>query len=351
MLSSLSSNVILSKARAMYGRRLKKDDYLNLLNCQSVPEIARYLKDNTAYAETLSGINETEIHRGQLEAKLKQKLFEDASSLCQYELSVGEHFSQYLISRSEIEQILHCLVFLQAGTPEEYLFSLPMFLNKHTHIDLPALGRVKSYEDLLDALSHTPYRKILEPFRPIPGIPLNYTGIENALYSYLYENMFSMIDRYAKGETGRQLRQIFESFIDFNNYIRIIRLKSRYKAGPDFIRSSLIPFGTIKEKYLNELLASETREEMLDVMKTLPSGKRYLKTSHDYPDEVPEIILLQTCRHDIHFSTHPPVVMLSYIFILQLEIQDIITIVEGVRYQLPTKEIEKLLTINNVWKG
>ncbi len=351
MLSSLSSNVILSKARAMYGRRLKKENYIDLLGCQSVPEIARYLKDNTDYAEILSGINETEIHRGQLETKLKQKLFEDASSLSQYELSVGEHFAQYLISRSEIEQILHSLVLLQAGTPEEYLFSLPMFLNKHTHIDLPALGRIKTYEDLLDALSHTPYRKILEPFRPIPGIPMNYTGMENALYSYLYENMFATIDKYAKGEAGRQLRQIFETFIDFNNYNRIIRLKSRYKAGPDFIRSSLLPFGSIKENYLNELLASETQEEMLNVMKTIPSGRKYLKTEHDYPDEVPEIILLQTCRHDIHFSTHPPVVMLSYVFILQLEIRDIITIVEGVRYQLPAKEIEKLLTVNNIWKG
>ena len=52
-----------------------------------------------------------------------------------------------------------------------------------------------------------------------------------------------------------------------------------------------------------------------------------------------------TCRHDIRFSTHPSVVMLSYIFLAQIEIQDIINIVEGIRYQLAPEEIQKLLTV------
>ena len=37
--------------------------------------------------------------------------------------------------------------------------------------------------------------------------------------------------------------------------------------------------------------------------------------------------------------------MLSYIFLAQIEIQDIINIVEGIRYQLAPEEIQKLLTV------
>ena len=62
------------------------------------------------------------------------------------------------MEHGEIEQILHSLMYLDAGNPEEYLFSLPAFLNRHTRIDLYALAHVKNYEDLLSALSHTPYR-------------------------------------------------------------------------------------------------------------------------------------------------------------------------------------------------
>ena len=40
MLSTYSSNVILAKARAMYGRRLHTEDYRELLGCRSVGELA-----------------------------------------------------------------------------------------------------------------------------------------------------------------------------------------------------------------------------------------------------------------------------------------------------------------------
>lgn len=72
MLSQFSSNAILSKARAMYGKRLTAADYQALLTCQSVGEVAAYLKQRTVYAQVLSGVNELTIHRGQLESLLKK---------------------------------------------------------------------------------------------------------------------------------------------------------------------------------------------------------------------------------------------------------------------------------------
>ena len=351
MLTSLSSNVILAKARAMYGRRLKQQDYRNLLGCSSVAEVARYLKNQTDYAAVLAGINESEEHRGQLEMRLRQKCLEDAASLCRYELTVGEHFSDYLISRSEIEQVMHSLVLLQAGAPEEYLFSMPMFLNKHTHIDLTALSRVRSFDDLLDALSHTPYRRLLEPFRPIPGVPVNYTGIENALYTQLYRTVFSDIDRYSGGQAAAQLRRLFRYYIDMTNYVRIFRMRHRYREGADVTRSALLPFGSVRRAKLEELMSAENREEARRILRTIPSGRRFLATEYDYPDEAPAVFAMQECQHDIHFATSPSVVMLAYVFILQYELQDLTTIIEGVRYKLPAKETEKLLIANNLWKG
>ncbi len=347
MLSTLASNAILSKARAMYGRHLTDENYRDLLACQSVSEVASYLKTRTAYKNALAGINENSIHRGQLEAKLKQKLFEDYASLCRYEISVGEHFAQYLIRRSEIEQILHSIMLLEAGKPEEYIFAMPMYLNRHTHIDLNALSQIKSFDDLLDALTHTPYRELLATFQPVKGIPLNYTGIENVLYTYLYSSIFEVINKYTRGETARQLRAIFNSYIDLLNYSRIIRLKISYNAGPDFIRSSLLPFGDISPRILNEMIEAPTEEEVTALMSKTSIGKRFLKISHTYIDEIPNHAKYITCRYNIHFSTHPSVVMMSYTFLTQCELTDIITIVEGVRYKLSPDEIAKLLVVYN----
>ena len=42
MLTTVSSNAILAKSRAMYGRRLTERNYTELLICHSVNEVANY---------------------------------------------------------------------------------------------------------------------------------------------------------------------------------------------------------------------------------------------------------------------------------------------------------------------
>ena len=345
MLSSFSSNAVLSKARAMYGKRLTAENYRELLGCRTVGEVAAVLKNRTSYGTVLAGINENEIHRGILEAELKKNLFEDYASLARYEISVGEHFARYLVTRSEIEQILHSILLLDAGKPEEYLFSIPSYLAHHTRINLSVLGRIRSYDDLLEALDHTPYRKLLEPFRPEEGGAVNYTGIENALYSYLYSSAYETIRKYTKGETARQLLSIFDSYIDLTNYVKILRLKFHHHAEPEDVRSSLLPFGTLKKSALDGMLEAQDPEEAEEIMKRTPNGKRALNTERSYADEIPHRMNFRVCRHYIRFSTHPSVVMVSYLFLMQAEITDIITIVEGIRYQLSPVEIEKLLVV------
>ena len=345
MLSSFSSNAVLSKARAMYGKKLTSQNYRDLLNCKTVGEAAAVLKNQTSYGKVLAGINENEIHRGILETELKKNLFSQYAALARYEITVGEHFSNYLVTHSEIEQILHSILLLDAGKPEEYFFSFPSYLTHHTKINLAFLGRSKSFDDLLTALSHTPYRELLEPFRPEKGKAVNYTDVENKLYAYLYSGTYDTIRNHTKGETRRQLLDIFDSYVDLTNYVKILRLKFHYNTEPEAVKSSLLPFGTLKKSVLSGMTEAEDPEETEAIMRRTPNGKRALNTEHSYENEIPRRVNYRICRHYIRFSTHPSVVMVSYLFLLQAEITDIITIVEGIRYQLASVEIEKLLVV------
>lgn len=345
MLSALSSNAVLSKARAMYGKRLTAENYRELLNCHTVGEVAAVLKNRTSYTKALAGLNENETHRGVLESELKRNLFEHYASLARFEITVGEHFARALVARSEIEQILHSILMLDAGKPEENFFFIPSYLSHRTKIDLSILGRVKTYDDLLQSLSRTQYRALLEPFRPEKGEAVNYTGIENALYSYLYSGMYKTISNNTKGETERQLRDIFDSYLDLTNYVRILRLRFHYQAEPEAVRDSLLPFGTLKKNTLEALLEARDTQEAEETMRHTKNGKRAFTVEHSYADEIPHRLNFRVCRHYIRFSTHPSVVMISYLFLMQAEITDIITIVEGIRYQLSPVEIEKLLVV------
>ena len=143
-LSDFSSNAVLSKARAMYGRHLTREDYTNLLACRTVSEVAYYLKNNTSYAETLTEINESEVHRGRLEQFLRRRAFPDVAKLCIYDSTSGAHFSNYLVRYAEVTQLMHVVMYLASGSSDAYLFRIPTLFSHLVRLDLSRLAQVSS---------------------------------------------------------------------------------------------------------------------------------------------------------------------------------------------------------------
>ena len=69
------ANAITAKARAIYGKRLTKEDYNNLLHKRGVSGVVAYLKTTEKYRATFANVNETTIHRGQVEQGFWQKKY------------------------------------------------------------------------------------------------------------------------------------------------------------------------------------------------------------------------------------------------------------------------------------
>ena len=47
----------------------------------------------------------------------------------------------------------------------------------------------------------------------------------------------------------------------------------------------------------------------------------------------------------MYFSNNPSVVMISYMFVAETELMNIITLIEGTRYKLDSKKIQSLLIV------
>ena len=69
--SGKASNAVLAKARALYGRRLRAEDYRRLTDCHTMTELANELKALPLYANTLAEVNPTYARRAQLENLLE----------------------------------------------------------------------------------------------------------------------------------------------------------------------------------------------------------------------------------------------------------------------------------------
>lgn len=341
--SSKSANAVLAKVRAKYGRRLSDKDYTNLLSCKSVAEVVTYLKNNTYYETVLKKVNEREIHRGQLEVILRQKLYEDFYSLCLYTKGSGEYFAQFILQRDEIEQIIHFLTLLSSNSTDEYIFSMPEYFTKHTCINAASLARARDYDQFFASLVGTPYEQIMAEFRPKKGERINISKIEDKLYKYCYKNVYNSIEKYSSGAEKKALYDLFDSLIDYKNFVRVFRLKKYYKESPEVTVGFLFPYGTFKSKTVKKLCAAQTSAEVFEAVKDTSFGRNLSKIEYVYAGEIDKVGMFKVTKKNIHFSSFPLVVMLSYIFVMETEYRNIVSIIEGVRYKVDPSKIETLV--------
>lgn len=340
---SYASNSVLSKARAMYGKRMRDKNYDELLACRNTVDIVSYLKRKTSYASALSSINENSAHRFDIEQKLKYKLFVDFESLGRYDISVGEHFFEYIITRAEIEQLMHSLMLLAAGKSGEYIHTIPEFFYSHTKVDLVSLKNIKSYDEFLTTVKKSYYYKILLPFKPAKGERINLTGIETALYNYLYEIVFGIIKKYVKGSAKKELMEFFNDYIDLNNLIRIVRMRKFYDLSAEYISSGLTKYGSFSDYQLKAFINSPSDKQMMSDMKNTKLGRKWFSKGLDIIDKVPINMRYNWCKHNIRFSISPPIVLMSYIFLKEIEILNIINVIEGIKYRMPSEKIKQML--------
>jgi len=341
-MSKYASNAILSKARAMYGQRLTESDYNKLLACSSVSEILTYLKSNGRYGNIVSKLSESTIHRGELEIVLRRQLFDDYEALSRYELTIGGEFSDYTVTKAEIAQIMHYLTMFSAGNPHDFYSILPQYFSKVASINFTAMAGAETYDEFLAVIRKSPYYKILEPFKPKKGERINLPFIENALYNYLLRKIYGIIER-TDGNEQQALHDMFDTNIDLRNFTRIFRLKKYYKLSTDEIKKHLLPFGTLKPKQIDDLCNAQDTKELFELMKQTSSGKLISKTPYTFILEIPRRALYEKSYHNMYFSVSPTVVLIAYYNLAEAEINNIINIIEGVRYKADTEKVRKLL--------
>lgn len=346
MLSSKSSNAIIAKARAKYGKSLSAKDYNELTACHSVSEVAIYLKTHTIYSTTLAGLNENEVHRGQLETVLKQHLYTNILALSKYETSKSFKTSVYFLGRLEIEQIIKCLTMLNSGHPEEYLFAAPLSFASFFTINIQALAKAHSYDDVLDALKGTIYEKPLRKYISSgENQKFSLSDTETALTNALFESVFENIKLIKNKNEREELNELFCAYIDFKNISFIIRLKKYYHFSAEKIQPLLLPYGKLSRKFLDKLCDSDSHSTVLQAASKTYLGNTIRKLPYNDQVQLLDAMMQTHCKRLLHFSLSPEVVMMSYMFLTDIELTNIINIIEATRYAVSSEEKMKLLVL------
>ena len=347
MFESLSTKAILTKIRVLFGNRLKEEDYQQLLQMHSVAQVAAFLKTSSHYAPALQTIDENAIHRGHLESLLRKEVFTRYTRLIRYDFSMETDFYQFVIIRGEIDQLLTAVRLLRAGASLDYLFTLPAYLEKYASFPIRSLATVRSYEDLLEVVRRTPYYKILELFRPVGAEPVNALGCESALETYYYRTIFSLIANQFHGSARQELEQLMYQEIEFYNIALAYRLKRFFRTGNEEIRSLLLPFETANSRLLLRILEADSIPRLREALEQSPYGRFLSPDGREiaYIEGLTHRAGTALGKHLMRFSTEPSVALVSYLYLLSIELENITNIVEGIRYGLSPSDIKPLLIL------
>lgn len=338
------SQALTAKAHAMYGRRLTQQNYRELTRKQTVSEVASYLKQQTAYSTLLRDVNENLVHRGQLEVILRRDLFDQYMKFFHYLNEDEDQFYRFLIMKMEISEVLSCLRLLNAGRQEDYILTLPAFFAKHATFDLYGLAKVNNFADLLQLLKSTKYYEILKKYDPSEGEKIDVIKIEFEFNKLYYGTVLDIIERCFTGKVKSQLLNSFGMQIDLSNISGILRLKKYFNAESKYIDSLLLPYYTkvSHSELVNIMEAPDAEAAWRAACKTF-YGTAFKKYEFEYVENYAQQIMYSYHKKLFMYTNSAPVAIVSFLQLKETEINNIIHIIEGIRYSLPPAQINKLL--------
>jgi len=344
MIHDFASNSVFAESKYLFGLRLSERNYSDLAACKDVGEIASYLKTRTAYSDFFTGISAASMHRGPLENLLKDSLETRSAALIRYEMSVGKKFYRYFIMQSDIKHLLACVRLLSAGSGEKYIFTMNGFFSEHSELDLKSLAYVTTFPDLLGAVRGTAYHALLAGFETGFPTPRSNLDIEAELYRMFYRTLREMAEKESRGTARAEILDVLRLQADMRFIVTAYRLIKMLGADESYLRKFFYPELTnFTEKQADALMRSSDPEEFLRTLGESFYAKSFRSHPAEYIEGTADRILYEWHRKTITYSTNPTVVMLCYIYLAGNEVNNIIHIVEGVRYGFHPDQIQSML--------
>lgn len=345
MFDSLSRNAITAKARAMYGNRITKRQFEDMIKLSSVGEAATYLKNETHFSSVLAGIQPENIHRGQLENLLKRGIFEEYGRLYHYLYSNREDFFKYELIEEDIKEILRMILLIKSDNAQTYILDLPAYLISKSTIDLLAMAKVKTYDELVQVLEHTRYESIIKKYRPTSEKPvIDYSACEHAFLDYYFFNFIKTIKQTYQGTERKQLLDLVGLRVELQNIAAIYRSKTYFQTNSTEIVSRIYPYYyKLSEKKMRTLANAKDKEELEQLLNQTYLQKKLKIIDFNYIEHFVYKLYYQAAQKYFRFSTYASVSFHSFTLLRSIELMNVTNIIEGIRYNVSKDELQNYI--------
>lgn len=332
-----------TKIKTLEAEFLTPKDYRNLLEEKSIPDAARYLKSETAYREVFENIDVNQVRRAYLESLVKQKMIMNIDKVIHYYNGNYKRFINTLYAKYEIEELKAVARAVYNGMDTKP-YRNSVFIGKYSKVDEERIYNAKYIRDIIEAFEGTAFYKYLQPLLD-NNIKENLFRFEMVLDTSYYEILQREWEKLDKHDI-EVLQKAQGILADLLNLQWIYRGIKFYKLSPEELLNYTIHLGhRLSKNYIKQLCYSKGLDEFYQ----MASQTRYSFLFKN--DESTDIFMERRIERHMYFElkaverNNPMTIIttFAYIIFMDIEVRDIISIVEMIKYGVPEAEAEKYL--------
>ena len=271
----LAYSGIVTKIRAMESKLLKPEQFTEIANLGNVPEIVDYLKKNTAYAEVLDSLDESQIHRGNIEKVLIQSLYHDYTKIYRFCGQKQRRFLKLHMKSYEIDLINYCLRIVINHYKQPFDLNYKRaFFDRYSQISIEKLITSRTTDELVENLKDTEYYAPLRKLKDSQNVTLY--DYDLTLNLYYFTTIWKEQKKVLKKADLDLFMRDFGSRIDLLNLQWIYRAKKYYNMKPADIYLLLIPIHyKLSTDLVKELVEAPGLEEFENAVARTSYARHY----------------------------------------------------------------------------
>lgn len=332
---SMRYDALAVKAKAMYGRRVRREDLLRLTGQTSIDAVVGELRQLPGWSEATAALPEGELlTRARLERALREQVRREGLRLSAFAAREDQAILDFPIRRAELELILAALRRLHASLFKE-VEPLPSDWQHRAQIDPEALRRCTDFAGLIDAVKRSIYYRPLHRLLTEQSDPPDYSSTEALLWSVYFRHLMELACKRYQGEVRRMLESTVGAQMDLMNLLHALRLK-RYFPDTDNFLPVLIPYHyRVRPEQIHAMCTAPSLEAAMELIAATPYADVFRGAKMEQLQDLYHTMLYRTCRRQLVMSKPSVYSAVAYLNLRELELQAVVTAVEASKYQQP----------------
>lgn len=332
---SIRYDALTVKARAMYGRRVRKEDLIRITGLTSIDAIADELRQLPGWSEATASLPEGELlTRARLESALRNQVRAEGLRLAAFAAREDRPIIEFPIRRTELELILAALRRLHANLYKEVEDFSPAWLHR-TQIDPDALRHCTDFAGLVEAAKRSIYYQSLHRLLAEDGSLPDYGSTEALLWSVYFKHLMDLACRRYKGDVRKMMESSVGTQMDMMNILHALRLKRYFPDTENFL-PVLVPYHyRVKPEQIHAMCTAPSLEAAMELIESTPYASAFRGAKMEELQDLYHTTLYRASRRQLILSKPSVYSAVAYLNLRELELSAVVTAVEASKYQLP----------------